>query len=77
MPIEFWDVTNREDWAISERSQQGISSRGYTPGPYSNRETPVVGVRSVHVSACKIDDRLRTRDQRVWSTRLTTIAPSP
>ncbi len=36
--IEFWDVTNREDWAISERSQQGISSRGYTPGPYSNRE---------------------------------------
>ena len=36
--IEFWDVTNREDWAISERSQQGISSRGYTPGPYSLRE---------------------------------------
>lgn len=37
--VEFWDVTNREDWTISERSQQGISSRGYTPGPYSNRET--------------------------------------
>jgi Rieske 2Fe-2S family protein len=37
--VEFWDVTNREDWAISERSQQGIASRGYTPGPYSNRET--------------------------------------
>jgi Rieske 2Fe-2S family protein len=36
--VEFWDVTNREDWAISERSQQGISSRGYTPGPYSTRE---------------------------------------
>ena len=37
--VEFWDVTNREDWAISERSQRGIGSRGYTPGPYSNRET--------------------------------------
>jgi Rieske 2Fe-2S family protein len=37
--VEFWDVTNREDWAISERSHQGISSRGYTPGPYSTRET--------------------------------------
>jgi Rieske 2Fe-2S family protein len=36
--VEFWDITNREDWAISERSQQGIASRGYTPGPYSNRE---------------------------------------
>jgi Rieske 2Fe-2S family protein len=37
--VEFWDVTNREDWTISERSQQGISSRGYMPGPYSTRET--------------------------------------
>ena len=36
--VEFWDVTNREDWAICERSQQGIQSRGYTPGPYSSRE---------------------------------------
>ena len=37
--VEFWDTTNREDWAISERSQQGIASRGYTPGPFSTRET--------------------------------------
>ncbi len=36
--IAFWDATNREDWAISERSQQGIASRGYQPGPYSARE---------------------------------------
>jgi Rieske 2Fe-2S family protein len=36
--IEFWDVTNREDWHISELSQLGIGSRAYTPGPYSKRE---------------------------------------
>jgi Rieske 2Fe-2S family protein len=36
--IEFWDQTNREDWAISEQSYLGISSRGYQPGPYSARE---------------------------------------
>ena len=36
--IEFWDRTNREDWAISEQSYLGISSRGYLPGPYSARE---------------------------------------
>lgn len=36
--IEFWDRTNREDWAISEQSYLGISSRGYMPGPYSRRE---------------------------------------
>jgi Rieske 2Fe-2S family protein len=36
--VAFWDVTNREDWAISEQSQRGIQSRGYVPGPYSDRE---------------------------------------
>jgi Rieske 2Fe-2S family protein len=36
--IDFWDLTNREDWHISELSQAGISSRAYSPGPYSNRE---------------------------------------
>lgn len=36
--IDFWDQTNREDWRISELSQLGISSRAYTPGPYSPRE---------------------------------------
>jgi glycine betaine catabolism A len=36
--VDFWDATNREDWAISERSYLGISSRGYQPGPYAERE---------------------------------------
>ncbi len=36
--IEFWDVTNREDWWIAEQSQAGITSRVYQPGPYSERE---------------------------------------
>ena len=36
--LEFWDMTNKQDWFVCELAQQGISSRGYTPGPYSNRE---------------------------------------
>ena len=36
--IEFWDLTNREDWWISEQSQAGIKSRVYQPGQYSERE---------------------------------------
>src|SRR5262249_37654789 len=36
--VEFWDVTNREDWWIAEQSQAGINSRVYQPGPYSERE---------------------------------------
>ncbi len=37
--IEFWDVTNRQDWDIIERGQLGVSSRRYVPGPYSARES--------------------------------------
>ena len=37
--IDFWDLTNREDWGISELSQAGIKSRAYKPGPYSERES--------------------------------------
>jgi glycine betaine catabolism A len=36
--IEFWDMTNKQDWHVCELSQQGIPSRAYEPGPYSPRE---------------------------------------
>jgi Rieske 2Fe-2S family protein len=37
--IEFWDLTNRQDWDIVAQSQLGIASRRYTPGPFSPRES--------------------------------------
>ncbi len=37
--IEFWDMTNKQDWHVCQLSQQGIASRAYQPGPYSPRES--------------------------------------
>ncbi len=37
--IEFWDMTNKQDWHVCELSQEGITSRAYRPGPYSPRES--------------------------------------
>ena len=37
--VNFWDMTNRQDWHVCELSQLGVSSRAYTPGPYSRRES--------------------------------------
>src|SRR5437773_6085025 len=37
--IEFWNMTNTQDWHVCELSQQGIASRVYEPGPYSSRES--------------------------------------
>jgi Rieske 2Fe-2S family protein len=36
--IDFWDVTNRQDWHVCETTQQGVSSRAYRPGPFSPLE---------------------------------------
>jgi Rieske 2Fe-2S family protein len=37
--IEFWDMTNRQDWHVCELAQLGAGSRGYTAGRYSLEET--------------------------------------
>jgi Rieske 2Fe-2S family protein len=36
--VEFWDLTNRQDWTLCERVQLGVSSRGFAPGPYHATE---------------------------------------
>jgi glycine betaine catabolism A len=39
--IDFWDLTNRQDWAVCERQQQGTRSAHYTAGRYSLMEDMV------------------------------------
>jgi Rieske 2Fe-2S family protein len=41
--IDFWDVTNRQDWSACEGVQRGVQSRGYRPGPFSEAEDAVKG----------------------------------
>ncbi len=36
--VDFWDVTNRQDWGLCEGAQSGASSRGFLPGPYQPSE---------------------------------------
>jgi Rieske 2Fe-2S family protein len=33
--LPIWDITNRQDWVICGDQQLGVSSRAYTPGPFS------------------------------------------
>jgi Rieske 2Fe-2S family protein len=39
--VDFWDVTNREDWAACESVQRGLSSPLAVPGPLSRDEDAV------------------------------------
>jgi len=39
--VEFWDITNRQDWGACESVQRGLSSEHAVPGPLSPDEDAV------------------------------------
>lgn len=43
--VEFWDVVNRQDWAVCESVQRGMASRGFRGGLYAPMEDASVDVR--------------------------------
>jgi Rieske 2Fe-2S family protein len=43
--VDFWDMVNRQDWAICESVQRGMSSRGYTQGWFAPMEDASLDIR--------------------------------
>src|SRR5205814_1576267 len=39
--VEFWDLTNRQDWAACESVQRGLASPHFRPGPFAPNEDAV------------------------------------
>ena len=62
--VEFWDVTNRQDWHVTELSFKGISSRAYTPGPYSPRESVPAAWDRAFLEVFESGEKRRVGDTR-------------
>jgi len=45
--VDFWDITNREDWGACERVQRATANRGFRQGPLSSWESTVYQFHSV------------------------------
>jgi Rieske 2Fe-2S family protein len=43
--VEFWDITNRQDWVICESVQRGMASRVFTRGYYAPMESLSLDIR--------------------------------
>ena len=39
--VDFWDLTNKQDWAACESVQRGIATPGFVPGPLAPDEDGV------------------------------------
>lgn len=55
---EFWDITNREDWAACESVQRGLASGGRRRGPSAGSEDEVYAFMAM-VARGYVDGRLR------------------
>jgi Rieske 2Fe-2S family protein len=39
--VNFWDLTNRQDWPAVESVQRGVASPSFVPGPFAAGEDAV------------------------------------
>lgn len=49
--IEFWDLTNRQDWELCANTQKGVASAAYVPGPYSELESQLAAFDREYLAA--------------------------
>ena len=45
--VEFWDLTNKQDWAACESVQRGLASPHFAPGPFAPNEDAVAQLVSM------------------------------
>ncbi len=60
--VEFWDLTNRQDWHACESVQRGLSSPHAVPGPLSREENAVYQFVTMVARGYQ--------GERVWTTGL-------
>jgi Rieske 2Fe-2S family protein len=48
--IKVWDQTNLQDWALCERTQLGVRSHFFEPGPLSGDEPSVAGFHHAYAA---------------------------
>ena len=56
--VQFWDITNKQDWAACESVQRGVRSTGYRPGPLSPWHEVAVSQAIAVVARTYLDGRL-------------------
>lgn len=49
--VDFWDLTNKQDWAACESVQRGLQSPHFAPGPFAPNEDAVARFVSLLSSA--------------------------
>jgi Rieske 2Fe-2S family protein len=49
--IDFWDLTNRQDWELCANAYRGVVSNAWQPGPYSELESQLAAFDRQYLAA--------------------------
>jgi len=55
--IDFWDLTNRQDWELCANAHRGVVSRAYVPGPYAEIESQLAAFDRQYLKAMGRESR--------------------
>jgi Rieske 2Fe-2S family protein len=55
--IDFWDLTNRQDWELCANTHKGVTSAAYLPGPYSDLESQLAAFDREYLRAMGRESR--------------------
>jgi hypothetical protein len=67
--LEFWDLTNRQDYHVVELQQRGTASRSWEAGRYSNQEAAVHAFDLMVMDRYALDGIHTAREQRTMIKR--------
>jgi glycine betaine catabolism A len=67
--VDFWDLTNRQDYHVVELQQRGTRSRSWTAGRYSNQEAAVHAFDLMVMDRYAGDGVRTTREERTHAER--------
>ncbi len=54
--IDFWDLTNRQDWELCANAYKGVMSMAWVPGPYSELESQLAAFDRQYLRALRPDE---------------------
>ena len=53
--VDFWDLTNRQDWELCANAHLGVASEAWEPGPYSELESQLAAFDRQYLRALRAD----------------------
>jgi Rieske 2Fe-2S family protein len=71
--VEFWDITNQQDWRACESVQRGLASPHAVPGPMSPQEDAIYQYVTM-IARGYLGEPVWNRGRAAWAAERSPVA---